>query len=480
MELKKVIFIVFIIWVTGVHGANIIGYFTNWGIYGDQPYTASDVPYQKLTHIQYAFFKPEANGEISSFDDYADEQILLGEMIWSPTQHRDSTTSLIYLAHKNKVKVLASVGGWTGSSNFPSLAGSAISRSNFCSKARALIERYSFDGIDIDWEYPCYTEHNGTADDARNFVLLLAELRDTLDAMDGDKKLITLAIAGGSFHGKDFLVEQFHPDVDFISVMTYDYTGEWGSYAWHNSPLYDYGLNDNWSLSRAMDYYLQRGVPSSKLNIGLAFYGKSFAGCEGPNQPFTGPGEISGSIDYSTIDRKIQSGEYVRYWDDKAKVPYCLSSENEYCSFDDTVSIGLKSQYCLDKGFGGVIIWELKAGRLADGSQPLLNTVAEKLLSKVAVRKIEYTKSGRLEKLQVVNSRTGHLKVRFNGGYRADEISFKIYTLSGGFVFGTKGRCGGGCTEFQLPDVRLFLSGKYLLRINDGEEKYQTMFTIIK
>ena len=73
-------------------------------------------------------------------------------------------------------------------------------------------------------------------------MLLLAQLRDTLDAMQGDKKLITLAIAGGSYHGKNFLVEQFLPDVDYISIMTYDYTGEWSTHAWHNSPLMITGL----------------------------------------------------------------------------------------------------------------------------------------------------------------------------------------------------------------------------------------------
>jgi GH18 family chitinase len=29
-----------------LQAANVIGYFTNWGIYGDQPYTAKDIPYQ--------------------------------------------------------------------------------------------------------------------------------------------------------------------------------------------------------------------------------------------------------------------------------------------------------------------------------------------------------------------------------------------------------------------------------------------------
>ncbi len=471
----KVIFVLVTFFVSILQAANVIGYFTNWGIYGDQPYTAKDIPYHNLTHIQYAFFEPQADGKIVSFDKYADEQILLGEMVWSPVEYRDSTTSLIYLAHKNKVKVLASIGGWTGSSNFPALAGSAVSRSNFCSNARALIEQYNFDGIDIDWEYPCYEEHGGTAGDAQNFVLLLAQLRDTLDAMQGDKKLITLAIAGGSYHGKNFLVEQFLPDVDYISIMTYDYTGEWSTHAWHNSPLYDYGSDENWSLSRAMQYYLQRGVPASKLNIGLAFYGKSFAGCQGPNQSFAGPGQTSGSIDYSILIEKIESGEYTRHWDETAMVPYCLSSTNEYCSFDDTLSIGLKAKYCLENGFGGAIIWELKAGRLSDGTQPLLSTAASILMSKVSAKKDKYRKTDDLEGLQVINRMSGPLfRLKAEG---LKDIVYTVYELSGRTVL--KGIYAAN-HQFSIPGIDALHCGIYLLRIDAGNKKYKTRFSIVK
>lgn len=479
MELKRgTFFFVIFFFLRVIQAANVIGYFTNWGIYGNQPYTAKDVPYQNLTHIQYAFFKPEADGKITSFDEYADEQILLGEMVWSPVEHHDSTTSLIYLAHKNNVKVLASIGGWTGSSDFPTLAGSAVSRSNFCSNARALIKQYNFDGIDIDWEYPCYEEHAGTADDAQNFVLLLAELRDSLDAIVGDKKLITLAIAGGSYHGKDYLVEQFHPDVDYISIMTYDYTGEWSTHAWHNSPLYDYGSDENWSLSRAMQYYLQRGVPASKLNIGMAFYGKSFAGCQGPNQSFTGPGETSGSIDYSVLIKKIESGEYTRYWDETAMVPYCLSSTNEYCSFDDTLSISMKAQYCLENGFGGAIIWELKSGRLSDGSQPLLNTVASNLMSEVSVKKDKCRTRDNLQGLQVINSMSGPIFRLKAGGSK--DIAYAVYELSGKAVLKGKNFYHAVNRQFCIPGMETLHCGKFLLRIDAGDKKYRTKFSIVK
>jgi GH18 family chitinase len=60
---------------------NVIGYFTNWGIYGDRPYNPENVPFEKLTHIQYAFLNPQINGDIASFDSDAGEKILFGKMM---------------------------------------------------------------------------------------------------------------------------------------------------------------------------------------------------------------------------------------------------------------------------------------------------------------------------------------------------------------------------------------------------------------
>ncbi|MFW5775007.1 MAG: glycoside hydrolase family 18 protein [Chitinivibrionales bacterium] len=367
--------------------ANVIGYFTSWGMYGEDPYTPDDIPYDKLTHIQYAFFLPDTLGTIVSSDPWADELNLEG------------ANSLVALAHEHGVKVLPSVGGWTGSSEFPALAGSAQRRSRFCSSARALIQQYDFDGIDIDWEYPGYVPHNGTPDDAQNFVLLLSELRDTLDAMGDGHKLITLAIAGSSYHGDRYLLEQCIDDVDFVSIMTYDYTGAgFSQTAWHNSPLYDYHSDEHWSVDRAMSYYAERGIPASKLNIGMAFYGRSFAGCEGVGSPHAGagtgqPGE-PGMIHYATVADLIAGGTYTPHWDSLAGVPYCTSADGEYCSYDDTTSIRMKAQYCVQKGFGGAIIWELKAGRAPDGSQPLLDAAAGVLMQPSAVARRDSRKPG--------------------------------------------------------------------------------------
>ena len=64
---------------------------------------------------------------------------------------------LMYLAHQAGAEVYPSIGGWTLSDAFPSMAASSSARKRFASQCVELIEDYGFDGIDLDWEYPGYS-----------------------------------------------------------------------------------------------------------------------------------------------------------------------------------------------------------------------------------------------------------------------------------------------------------------------------------
>ena len=55
----------------------------------------------------------------------------------------------------HKLKVTASVGGWTaGSVAFSKLAGSKKRREIFAKNAVNFLLRHKLDGLDVDWEYP--------------------------------------------------------------------------------------------------------------------------------------------------------------------------------------------------------------------------------------------------------------------------------------------------------------------------------------
>lgn len=65
------------------------------------------------------------------------------------------------------------------------------------------MERHGFLGVDIDWEYPGSSAAGiaSSANDRKNFTLLLQALREGLDsltAQDGKPRMLAVALGGRS------------------------------------------------------------------------------------------------------------------------------------------------------------------------------------------------------------------------------------------------------------------------------------------
>ena len=63
--------------------------------------------------------------------------------------------------------------------------------------------------------------------------------------------------------------------------MTYDFFGSWDAVSNHNAPLYapaqgDPSFNVDSAFKMLTQFY---SVPASKINIGIAFYGRSVTNC---------------------------------------------------------------------------------------------------------------------------------------------------------------------------------------------------------
>jgi chitinase len=340
----------------------IIGYCPNWQWYArNNLFNPNNIKYSDYTILNYCFFKPETTGLISSTDVDADKALLEGN------------ASVVALAHKAGVKVMASIGGWTLSDNFPAIAASATNRAAFAGDCNKLLKKYQFDGIDIDWEYPGYDEHMGTAADKKNFTTFMKQIRDSITVL-GTKtgKTYKLSACFGASAERASNIEWTNvvPILDMINLMTYDFFGEWDAVANHNSPLYaptsgEPSFNVN---SAFLMMTQQNGVPASKINLGVAFYGRSqkgattlFAATNGQPDLTTFPDE-EGAPAYHDVMAKMSLFNYS--WDNTAKVPYLFgkaggSAAGTFVSFDDKRSIGLKATYINSKGARGAIIWDI-------------------------------------------------------------------------------------------------------------------------
>lgn len=361
----------------------IIGCYRSWD-WKKNPeiFNPGNIPYDKLTIINYSFFYPLESGEIVGMDPAVDRYLLKGEADLLSSNVVDGK-SIIELAKLHDTKVVLSIGGWETSNNFPKVSADPDKRANFAHWCVKLINEYGFEGIDIDWEFPGYKQHNGTPLDRENFTLLLQTVKDSLaaaGAKTGKSYLLTASLPAAAVHLLDIEVEKVASIVDYINIMTYDLYGSWGKISNHNSALYAPAEGDP---GRCLDgafklYNVMHKVPSEKITLCAAFFGYSYADCSGMYKEHKGADttlfNAGEDLFYFRVAEKMDL--FDRYWDSKTQAPYLMSKkESTLVSFDNEESVGLKAEYILDNNGAGIIIWPLMGDWLEGENTPLVDAI---------------------------------------------------------------------------------------------------------
>ncbi len=382
------------------NGKEIIAYYPSWQVYDREKLMTPDkLNYRKVSTIIYAFFRPDHQGGIHGLDAFADELVLKGQRDWraqGDEAYYVPGTSLVKLAHAKKVKVLISIGGWEHSKYFSALASDSSSRVRFAEECVGLVKTYDIDGVDIDWEYPCF---RGSVADKENFTLMLAEIRKAFDAYNESlkprrRKPLSLVISTSSApeHARNIDWPNVLPLVDYVNVMTYDFSGSWSPKTSHKSPLYS-TENQPESIDSSITYYTEvLKVPDSLMNIGVAFNGNAIVCREGK----VGLGEYhlrkydkgsfpadQGQPTYYNIQSGL--GQFSLHYDSTAQVPYALGLErNSFLSFENPQSINAKIDFIRQQNLHGMVIWDItgdaietKAGSGYIRKTPLLDAVYE-------------------------------------------------------------------------------------------------------
>jgi chitinase len=356
----------------GPAGKKIVGYFAEWGVYG-RNYHVKNIDTSgsasKLTHIQYAFGNV-TNGQCAIGDSYADydKAYTAADSVdgvadtWDAGALRGSFNQLRKLKKKYPhIKVLWSFGGWTWSGGFGQAAQNPAAFADSCYK---LVKdpRWAdvFDGIDIDWEYPNACGLSCDTSGPAALKNVIAALR----ARFGQNNLVTAAITadgsnGGKMDAADYAGAAQY--MDWISPMTYDYFGAFnaqGPTAPH-SPLTSYpGIPQQGFYSDAAVQKLKgKGVPASKILLGIGFYGRGWTGVtqSAPGGTATGaaPGTYEAGIDdYKVLKTKCPATGTI------AGTAYAKCG-SDWWSYDTPSTIGGKMSYAKSQGLGGSFFWEL-------------------------------------------------------------------------------------------------------------------------
>lgn len=287
----------------------VVSYVTSWSDHEVNP--------EYVTHINYAFGNVHNN--------FRSVGIANAERLRNIVSLKKQSGNL---------KVLLSIGGW-GSGNFSEMAADADNRLAFAADCRRVIDEYGLDGIDIDWEFPTSSSAgiSSSPDDTSNYNLMMRDIRNAI----GYDKLLTLAsVCSGDYI--DF--KGVLPYIDFVNIMAYDMENP----PKHNAPLYQSSTYGGWmNCDRAVKAHLEKGVPESKLVLGMPFYGH-------------GLDIYDNFTDFKNVT--IPSG-YSDCWDDEAMVPYVTDKNGRFVlSYDNARSIGLKCDYILEHGLLGAMFWD--------------------------------------------------------------------------------------------------------------------------
>ncbi|WP_256761060.1 glycosyl hydrolase family 18 protein [Cohnella sp. WQ 127256] len=385
---------------------NIITYYTSWSLSETgRNFKPTDMDVSQVTHINYAFSDlcwkgagtggtPCQNADIPLQNRYVyDGEMVVGD----PGYDMQNFESFKLIRQQNPhLNMMVSVGGWSWSKNFSKMAATEQTRRAFANSVVKFLRAYSLDGIDIDWEYPVEggEESNSRGpEDRENFLLLSKTLRETLDAAsseDGRYYLITIAAAQSDAFLNNADLANSSQYLDFINMMDYDYSGSWENFTHHNAPLYydknhpkAYALRNN--VNGAINSFLNGGVPSYKLVMGVPFYGNGWLGCPpgGEYQICEGGVAIAGQFgtwesqkfDFSAIEDDYMKREgYVRYWNEASKVPYLYNSVNkDFISYDDEQTMMYKASLIKSLNLAGVMSWEISGDRNRTLSTQLVN-----------------------------------------------------------------------------------------------------------
>jgi chitinase len=368
--------------------SKIVAYYPSWATYA-RNYQVADIPGQKMTHINFAFANI-ADGKCVVGDTYADTDKAFAGDSWDTGAKRGNFNQLTKLKAANPhLKTMISIGGWTWSKNFSAAAATDSSRKAFVSSCVDFMQTYGFDGIDIDWEYPVSGGlYAGTAADTANYNALLAEFKTALagvTAKDGKTHELSIAAPAGPTTTINLDAATIGKTIDFMNLMSYDYHGGWDSTTGHNAPMI-VGTGDTatgFSITDAVNSYLSRGFPASKLVLGLPFYGRGWSGVSNATNGGLFQSGTTASVgtwekgvfDYTDIKNNYL-GSMTRYWDAQAQVPYLYDPSRQlFISYDDPQSLTVKTDFIKSKGLGGAMIWELSGDR----SGELLDTVVHNL-----------------------------------------------------------------------------------------------------
>ncbi|THU94236.1 glycoside hydrolase family 18 protein [Dendrothele bispora CBS 962.96] len=370
-------------------------YYPDWSAGSNPP---ENLNFSKFDILFFAFATPSASAGLN-WD--SGSQSILQRLVSSARNSGKGT------------RIVLSVGGWGGSTNFSSAVSSASNRSTFVNALVGAVNQFGLDGIDIDWEYPNSVGAGNphSPSDAANLLTFLTSLRSAL----GSSRIISAAVPHLPWLGSNGQpltnISAYAAQMTYINIMNYDVWGA-SSNPGPNAPLGNLcgtSSQPTASAQAALSQWTAAGAPASKLLLGLPLYGyvsnstktkltgsfapsndmvliqkedsqgKNFLNGAHPREqtvqqqaanadlrswygqqiPFNSI-VASGALVKKSDGTYGQGGGFTMAWDDCSDTPFLFNTaQSTVVTYDDTFSLGDKATFARQNGMAGCFTWSL-------------------------------------------------------------------------------------------------------------------------
>lgn len=253
------------------------------------------------------------------------------------------------------------------------------------------VEKRGIDGINVDFEY------NGDPGEGyrQKFTKFVADLTSRMHALNPNSKVTVSVYAASVKDPKIYDIGALSSVSDGIFMMAYDFAVAGSDTAMPTSPLYGYKEGRYWyDVSTAVDDFLSQ-MPSSKLILGVPWYGYNYVVYQPEIKASTRPAWTwrgrPATQTYAAVLENVHPdrediSQFQTGWDDLGQVgwkAYYLPDIGTWrmIFLEDPKSLGLKYDFAKDKNLAGVGMWALG---FEDGRTELWTVLREKFGLKVA------------------------------------------------------------------------------------------------
>ncbi|KAK1639955.1 glycosyl hydrolases family 18-domain-containing protein [Colletotrichum phormii] len=243
---------------------------------------------------------------------------------------------------------------------FADIVKTSQSRQKFLTNLASFMQEFAFDGVDIDWQWPA------AGDESKDYALLIQEMRLYFNSHS----------ATSSAWGISFTAPVEKETLARLDLATMADAASWINLVAYDADSQDQSvtraMSDQKSIEAAVDALGSAGVPATKINLGIGFFGRSYklgstscsgVGCAAADAGISGQySGRPGFMSYDEISSNLGLGN--------SKVDESTGINYLRPSYEDRDSIIKKVKYAQGKGLLGLAVWSID---LDDDDHHLLN-----------------------------------------------------------------------------------------------------------